>query len=79
MLENSVLGLADVYSLLPPFVVIAPNVKIFQRRLQDMLRIEAQTVDDSWPRLSSPRITLCNHKFIKWGMHRGGDDNAHNG
>ena len=79
MLENSVLGLADVYSLLPPFVVIAPNVKIFQRRLQDMLRIEAQTVDNAWPRLSSLRNTLCNHKFIERGMHRGGDKNAHNG
>ena len=37
ILRNSVLGLVDVYNMLPVYIADAPTVKLFQRRLQELL------------------------------------------
>ena len=75
VLTNSALGLVDVYNLLQ-FVVDSENVKDFQGRLQDMLRIEAQNGDVLWPALFSPRLALWSHKLVAWRLYRDGNNNG---
>ena len=73
---NSALGLVDIYNLLPQTVVDAPTVRLFQRGLQDMLRIEAMKEDAAWPNLFSPRNALWCHKLIGWRAYNNGTATA---
>ena len=74
VLGQSVLGLVDIYNLLPQFVVNAPTVKVFQRRVQHMLRTEAESGNDLWHELFSPRKPLWNHKLVAWRLYREGNN-----
>ena len=74
MLRCSLLGLIDVYNLLPQYVVNAGCVKLFQRRLQDMLREGAKTNTIGWDQLFSPRLELWNHPLFSWRRYKRGCD-----
>ena len=50
MLARSALGIVREYNLLPQWVVNAPSVKVFQRRLQDLVCNEASRGSLSWSR-----------------------------
>ena len=39
ILTHSVLGLIDIYNLLPEYVVMSHTVKIFQHRLQELMKV----------------------------------------
>ena len=68
MFSNSVFGLVDIYNLLPRYVVEATNVHMFQKRLQELLRIAARSLP-GWERLYSPRNAIYNNelrKFVDW-------------
>ena len=73
IMGHSVLGLIDIYNLLPQSVIDAPTVKIFQRRLQDMLRNEAENGYNGWPRLFSPRNDLWNNRLVGWRTYMRND------
>ena len=53
LLARSVLGLVREYNLLPQWVVNAPSVKVFQGRLQYLVRREALRGSPSWSRCLS--------------------------
>ena len=74
MLKWSLLGLVDVYNLLPQYVVNGTTVRIFQRRLQDMLREVAKNGAAQWENLFSPRIELWNHPLVNWRSFKKGYD-----
>ena len=61
--SNSILGLVDIYNLLPASVVAAKTVRNFQQRLQGMLKVSASEEQTNWDMLFSPRSTLFNHKL----------------
>ena len=74
MLKWSVLGLVDIYNLLPQNVVNAKTVRLFQRRLQDMLREVAKNENAQWGNLFSPRLELWNHPLVNWRSYKKGCD-----
>ena len=45
-MAHSALGLADIYNLLPAYVVAARDVHTFQKRLQELLREAVKNVSD---------------------------------
>ena len=61
VLSNSILGLTDIYNLLPAFIVSARSVKVFQGRLQELMRSLAQGGDQKWDSIYCPRAPLHNH------------------
>ena len=63
LVSNSILGLVDIYNLLPAGVVAATTVRNFQQRLQGMLKVCASEGHADWERLFSPRSTLYNHRL----------------
>ena len=63
LLTNSVLGLIDIYNLLPAYVVAASSVKEFQGKLQGLLKQLAGDGVDEWDSLYSPRRTLHGHRL----------------
>ena len=65
VLSHSVLGLVDVYNLLPQHVVNAPTVSNFQKRLQTLLMEMASTGEAGWKQLYCPRKTLWNNPLRK--------------
>ena len=65
ILSHSVLGLVDVYNLLPQYVVNAPTVSKFQKRLQTLLMEMASTGEAGWKVLYCPRKTLWNNPLRK--------------
>ena len=60
---HSILGLVDVYNLLPTYMVEAMTVKEFQTRLQQMMREMAENGSLNWDSLYSPRIPLYNNRL----------------
>ena len=58
---NSVLGLVDVYNLLPSEVVEIEDVHNFQSALQGLLKVHAKNGNLRWEDLFSPRLDLHNH------------------
>ena len=58
ILGNSILGLVDVYNLLPGEIVEANTVSIFQRRLQVCLIDAAKQDQVNWRDVFSPRTAL---------------------
>ena len=62
-MKDSILGVIDVYNLLPQDVVEKTTVKDFQHRLQDMLREESQLAMGKWENLFSPRNDVWNKRL----------------
>ena len=61
VLAHSMLGLIDVYNLLPADVVSATTVSEFQTRLHTLLIEHARSGALDWSRLFSPRKSIYNH------------------
>ena len=57
---RSILGAVRLYNLLPDFVIAADSVKLFQRRLQQLVCCCARACD-SWESLLSWRLPLAAH------------------
>ncbi len=66
MLQHSILGLIDVYNLLPAHVVEQTTVKDFQRDLQEQLRNFARMGREGWELAFSPRFALHEHPLQTW-------------
>ena len=60
------LGAADVYNLLPEYIVKANSTKEFQHRLQELLIVAANESLHQWQDLFSPRQALHAHTVKKW-------------
>ena len=72
MVKSSLLGLVDVYNLLPQYAIDATNVNVFQRRLQEMLCEEAICDTAGWQNMFSPRKWLWNNRLNDWTNYKGG-------
>ena len=64
ILAHSALGLVDIYNLLPAYVVAAPDVHLFQKRLQEVLRSAVGNIYE-WECLFSPRRNLHDNALRK--------------
>ena len=63
---NSAFGLIDVYNMLLAYIADAPTVKLFQRRLQELLATCIREGVKDWWAIYSPREELHNHKLRAW-------------
>ena len=73
LVKNSILGLVDIYNILPTFIVEATTVKVFQTRLQRLMMEMAGNSSPSWATLFSPRAPLYNNQLrelYKWKNER---------
>ena len=61
---RSILGLVDVYNMLPQKIVDAGSVKIFQGMLQGLMKEQGCSADD-WETLFSPRHALHAHPLAR--------------
>ena len=68
MLKQSVLGLVDIYNLLPAFAVDVKNVHEFQEMLQGMLTQLADKSEHGWENLFCTRRPLYCHRLREGGM-----------
>ena len=66
VLAHSILGLIDVYNLLPEYVISAGSVKLFQHRLQELLKASIVDGVAKLRKLFSPREPLFCHKLRRW-------------
>ena len=66
LLAFSRLAAADIYNLLPQYMVDAKTTKDFQHRLQELVNVAAQTGIHEWQDVFSPRAPLHNHALRKW-------------
>ena len=62
---KSILGLVDIYKMLPQSMVDAETVHDFQRKLQGMLEAHATSNMRDWETLFSPRHVLHQHPHAK--------------
>ena len=67
LLSHSLLGLIDIYNLLPQYIIHAKTVSEFQMRLQLLVKDIATTKLQGWQEIYSPRNSLWNNKLKK--MH----------
>ena len=70
VMSHSLLGLVDIYNMLPQYTVEAPTVSEFQKRLQLMAMEMASSDEPGWPGVYSPRNALWNNKLLhtyNWG------------
>ena len=70
VVKNSVLGMVDIYNILPAYVVDAPTVHLFQRRLQEIACIEATNEQRGWQCTYSPRNSIWNNRLHKWWNYK---------
>ena len=61
--SHSLLGLVDIYNLLPQYTVNATTVSDFQKRLQKMMMELASNNAPGWKDIYSPRNTLWNNRL----------------
>ena len=61
LVGHSLLGAIDVYNLLPPYVVAAKDVKTFQNRLQQILKLGASEGMPGWTTFLSNRHLTFLH------------------
>jgi hypothetical protein len=61
VLAQSILGLVDVYNLLPAYVVDADDTSTFQGMLQQILVAAAEHNVTAWPNIFSPRNAIFAH------------------
>ena len=71
LLANSILGMIDIYNLLPAYTVEATNVKEFQHRLQGMVKDAANAKESEWQNLFCLRKPLHSHAVKKWFQWHG--------
>ena len=71
-ISNSVLGLVDIYNILPSYVVEADTVKTFQKRLQELLRLAVNNGAPSWQMFFSPRNAIYNNALRDYFRWKGG-------
>ena len=57
---HSILGLVDVYNMLPAGIVATDDVHAFQAKLQALMKLESSRNSD-WETMYSPRLALHNH------------------
>ena len=65
ILANSVLGLVDVYNLLPEQIVAEDSVSKFQKGLQTHLIAVAKEGMPGWQNIYSPRLAVYAHPLRK--------------
>ena len=65
MTGKSILGLIDIYNMLPQELVDIEDVHIFQPKLQAILKKHAATNAQNWEALFSPRHILHMHPLVK--------------
>ena len=63
--KQRLLGLVDVYNLLPQEMVNTDDVRTFQAKLQGMLKDQAIANVQNWENLFSPRHVLHLHPLAK--------------
>ena len=68
VVPNSILGLVDIYNLLPAFAVDTKHVHEFQRILQGMLTQLAEKRENGWENLFCPRRPLYCHRLREGGI-----------
>ena len=66
VLADSILGLTDVYNLLPECIVEATTLSNFQTLLQQMVKAAAAGGSPYWKDLLSPRRVLHSHPLKDW-------------
>ena len=71
--SHSILGLVDVYNLLPPDVVNVRCVHKFQGMLQDIIKKRALRGDFDWENTLSPRLPLHLHPLREFIASSAGD------
>ena len=71
LLVYSMLGAADVYNLLPEYMVEASSTKDFQHRLQEMAVAAANEGMHDWQNMYSPRQALHAQTVKAWFEWRG--------
>ena len=71
LVKNSILGLIDIYNLLPQATVDETTVKGFQHRLQECLREEVRRGNDNWENLYSPRNAIWNNRLYRLNANDG--------
>jgi hypothetical protein len=64
IIGRSALGLAAVYNLLPPYVVLIGEVAGFQTALQRIIKLRASDGQADWATTLSPRLALPSHPLI---------------
>ena len=64
LIRRSALGLVAVYNMLPPKIVAAKTVSLFQRELQSVVCKVAQTGHPKWREFLSPRPSLATHPLV---------------
>jgi len=62
--SRSILGLVNIYNLLPWRVVAAEKVTIFQSALQNLVKEQAVIGFDRWADMLSPRIEVWHHPLM---------------
>ena len=71
VLAHSVLGAADIYNLLPQYIVDATTTKEFQHRLQELVCTTIEYDVYEWQDIFSPRKALHSHALKQWTMWKG--------
>ena len=65
VLSHSLLGLVDIYNLLPEYIVSATTVSEFQKMLQQLIMKMAACNQEGWQQMYSPRNSLWNNHLRK--------------
>ena len=58
--SHSILGLVDIYNLLPPGTIETDDVHIFQAKLQSIMKVQSAT-NGEWETMFSARLPLHSH------------------
>ena len=67
--RRSLLGMIDVYNMLPPAIVErSSSVQMFQSLLQQLVLDAVMAYTDGWQRILSPRHPLHIHPIRVWLM-----------
>ena len=64
LFKRSALGLVAIYNMLPPSVLAAKSVSVFQRGLQECVVKFATTGFPQWSEVFSPRLPLSSHPLV---------------
>ena len=65
VVDRSALGLVSVYNLLPPEIVEASSVKIFQTQLQNFIKDCAHRNSPAWQDMCSATPMMHNHPLVR--------------
>ena len=76
---HSLLGAVDVYNILADYVVAAESVKVFQNRLQQILKIGAGHKIHGWATMLSSRHHMFMHPLLNFSGFNGHECNMQDG